>query len=430
MRTSIVAAAMTAAALAVLLVAGAAPALAAPGLSVSCSPGPANCSGWYRSAVTVTFVGTEIVQMCSPNPVTVSSDTKGTNVTCNATGTGGTKLSLTVTVRVDRTPPTVSAALDRGPDANGWYAKPVGVRFSGSDATSGIAACTSGTYGGPDSGAANLTGTCTDAAGNTGGGQTTIRYDATPPVVTQAKASRKPDFGHWYRKPVSYTFTGTDATSGLAGCDPVVYRGPDGERAQMTATCRDRAGNAGTKAFALRYDSTPPTLLFPRFRVRDGMASLHWTMGFGASRVLVHRTPGLTGPGPSVVYRGKGGFFRDRGLRTGARYRYLIEAYDQAGNVVRAARVVRARTSLRPVSGSSAQSSLMLSWAPVYRVRYYNVQLYRGGVKVQTFWPARSWLRLQGLSPGRYRWYVWPGIGARARGKYGALIGSSTFVVR
>jgi hypothetical protein len=33
------------------------------------------------------------------------------------------------------------------------------------------------------------------------------------------------------------------------------------------------------------------------------------------------------------------------------------------------------------------------------------------------------------LKPGVYRWYVWPGFGARKDANYGPLMGSSSFVV-
>jgi hypothetical protein len=35
----------------------------------------------------------------------------------------------------------------------------------------------------------------------------------------------------------------------------------------------------------------------------------------------------------------------------------------------------------------------------------------------------------QASARGRYRWYVYPGIGKRTAHKYGPLIGSSDFVV-
>ncbi len=31
--------------------------------------------------------------------------------------------------------------------------------------------------------------------------------------------------------------------------------------------------------------------------------------------------------------------------------------------------------------------------------------------------------------PGRYRWYVWPGFGARSKTRYGPLLGGSFFFV-
>jgi hypothetical protein len=33
------------------------------------------------------------------------------------------------------------------------------------------------------------------------------------------------------------------------------------------------------------------------------------------------------------------------------------------------------------------------------------------------------------LERGTYTWYVWPGRGARKLGRYGALLGKSSFVV-
>ncbi len=54
-------------------------------------------------------------------------------------------------------------------------------------------------------------------------------------------------------------------------------------------------------------------------------------------------------------------------------------------------------------------------------------------------WPVRSRLQLprawdyrgrrQQLRPGLYRWYVWPGFGLLSAGRYGGLLGGSSFVV-
>ena len=70
---------------------------------------------------------------------------------------------------------------------------------------------------------------------------------------------------------------------------------------------------------------------------------------------------------------------------------------------------------------------------------YYNVQLYRGRVKLLSAWPSRAHLKLHHqwtfvgqrvrLTPGHYRWYVWPGYGSRPAHHFGAFIGQSSFVI-
>jgi hypothetical protein len=79
----------------------------------------------------------------------------------------------------------------------------------------------------------------------------------------------------------------------------------------------------------------------------------------------------------------------------------------------------------------------LLRWHPVDGARYYNVQLFRGGKKILSAWPAQPRFQLQKswrfhghryrLTRGRYRWYAWPGFGARAAGHYGRLIRAGTF---
>ena len=76
----------------------------------------------------------------------------------------------------------------------------------------------------------------------------------------------------------------------------------------------------------------------------------------------------------------------------------------------------------------------------VAKATYYNVQVYRNGQKIFTTWPRtsrpfslqRSWRfdsRTYELTPGSYRWYVWPGFGARSANRYGKLLGTRSFVV-
>jgi hypothetical protein len=142
----------------------------AASFSATCNGGA--CSGaWYRSNVTVVLsytpdAGRQVASAPGCGAHLVSGDTQGTSFTCtiNYVGGGGA-FSPSVFVRKDSTPPSVSAAAARGPDANGWYNRPVHVAFSGADETSGVRSCSSVDYSGPDSANAAASGTCTDNAG-------------------------------------------------------------------------------------------------------------------------------------------------------------------------------------------------------------------------------------------------------------------------
>ena len=62
--------------------------------------------------------------------------------------------------------------------------------------------------------------------------------------------------------------------------------------------------------------------------------------------------------------------------------------------------------------------------------RYYNVQVYAGKKRILVSWPVAGKLQLPQakLKRGKtYTWYVWPGLGAKAKAHYGKLIGKSTF---
>ena len=87
----------------------------------------------------------------------------------------------------------------------------------------------------------------------------TVRRDATPPQVTGSSFERGADAEGWYNRPVTVTFAGSDATSGIGACDRPTYGGPDGASATVSGTCRDVAGNASAPStVALKFDATPP----------------------------------------------------------------------------------------------------------------------------------------------------------------------------
>jgi hypothetical protein len=407
-------------------------------------------NGWYTHPVTVAFDGTDGV--ISPSNSGIASCTTASYSgpdagSASVSGTctdvaGNVSAPAPFALKYDATPPSVSASPARAADANGWYNHAVGVSFGGTDATSGIGSCTATTsYAGPDSATASVPGSCVDQAGNRASAALALKYDATPPTAT-ATPARPPDANGWYNHPVAVTFAGSDALSGIASCTkPITYSGPDNGATHVDGTCTDNAGNSTPASLPLRYDATPPRIAGVAVAVDDGTSvTLSWQQPKDTAMVAIMRAPGRGASGATPVYKGLTSKFHDAGLKIGVTYRYTLTAQDQAGNEATAHVTATVRALYAPAQGGLAKAGDRLAWVPTKGADYYNVQLFRNGKKVLSAWPITSSFHLPGswtfagkkvaLRRGTYRWYVWPGHGARAKAKYGALVGGSTFRVR
>jgi len=132
---------------------------AVPIVTYKCTPAPQDCSGWYRSNVSIDWtVLPSDATVIGCQDKTYTADTSGTNELCSADD-GVASVTVQLKIRVDQTPPEATAGTpSRAAGTNGWYTSPVGVTFSGTDQTSGVESCSAITYSGPDSAAASLSG--------------------------------------------------------------------------------------------------------------------------------------------------------------------------------------------------------------------------------------------------------------------------------
>lgn len=280
--------------------------------------------------------------------------------------------------------------------------------------------------------------------------QTTI--SAAPPAASTSASA-------------SFAFTSSEAAStfacsldraGLSPCtSPETYRGlGDGDHTFRVQGV-DAAGNADPTPASYSWhiagvgpetvDHTPPANV-TRLKRRVGYRVLRLAWARPADADFDHFGVFVSTSAKSqprlLVYRGTRGSYTNRRLNNALYYRYAVMSYDHAGNASRGRLIsVPPSTLLRsPPNGGAVKRPPLLAWIKIPNATYYNAQLYRGSQKVLSAWPnrarlklARSWLyagrRFQ-LRSGLYRWYVWPGFGPRAAGRYGQPLGQGTFTVR
>jgi hypothetical protein len=252
---------------ALLLVLVAVPATAqAEDISANCdTPGQRDgCDRWYRTEwVSLSWSfdpGGMILSGCG-NGV-FSAEAAPQRRSCSVRW-GTTTETREVWIGVDRTAPTVTAmAPDRPADYNGWFTRPVGLFFQASDAVSGVASCSSTSFGGPDGEGIPIGGTCSDVAGNSASRAFPLNYDATPPGPPKVEGAAPGDGRVALEWSAAADAVSVEVVRIGPGAPVVLYNGPErevvdrglenGVRHRYRLTSIDRAGNrAATEASAV-----------------------------------------------------------------------------------------------------------------------------------------------------------------------------------
>jgi hypothetical protein len=280
---------MTRAAIVLVLAALAIPASAAaePAVSRSCN-GSQICDAWFTSPVLLEwFYAGNVTSGCLDE--LFSQDTAGSLRSCFVNDAGETA-SRSVTIRLDRTPPSITEAVaDRPPDHAGWYTHPVTFAPKATDATSGVLGCESVSYAGPDTADARIVATCRDRAGHAASRAFPLRYDATAPDVSGAAVTTG-DRVVRLSWPAGATASLVRTPGGDGAASAVVYEGPgtafadrevrNGHRYRYVLTLTDDAGNATSRELTATPDRA---LLAPAKRAQVAAPPLlRWTPVRGA----------------------------------------------------------------------------------------------------------------------------------------------------
>jgi PKD repeat protein/glucose/arabinose dehydrogenase/type 1 glutamine amidotransferase len=217
-------------------------------------------------------------------PFSVSADGTHAVTYRSADKAGNVETTKALTVKVDATKPTATAATTpAAPDGqNGWFTSSVSVAVTAADAGSGIAKTEVSVDNGPwtaytdpvsvsADGSHTVAYRATDVAGNTFAGSLPVNKDAAAPLTSAQFAA--PNDDGWHNGAIPVTLSAVDTVSGVASTQYSLDGGPwkpytepvnvagDGTHT-VAYRSTDKAGNVEQqKAATVKIDGTKPTIL-------------------------------------------------------------------------------------------------------------------------------------------------------------------------
>jgi hypothetical protein len=243
-----------------------------------------NAAGWHNTDVTVTLnavdeggSGTQELTYSATGAQPLASTTvEGASTSFTLTAEGETTVTFsardnagnveepaTITIRIDKTAPTISGSRSPAANAAGWNKTDVTVSFTCQDALSGVASCTDPVTLTTEGAGQSVTGSVVDQAGNSASFTVgDIQIDKTPPTVTLLSRLPAANAAGWNHSDVTATFQASDALSGVEGeTTAAVVLSAEGANLSASHVFTDRAGNTATGSeSAINIDKTPPTI--------------------------------------------------------------------------------------------------------------------------------------------------------------------------
>jgi hypothetical protein len=230
----------------------------APTITHAFTPLTYSDGAWTNQDVTVTFScadqgGSGLAGCTAP---VVNSAEGSYTVPGTAVDVAGNSATDSASVRIDKTPPTITPTVIGAINPAGWYNADVTVTYSASDDASGVLGTPTDDVLGE--GANQSAGaTVTDAAGNTASANVTgINVDETAPALNGSFAPG------WHTGDVTVTWTCTDSLSGTAGQPADTTVAGEGDNLSSSTSCTDVAGNStSTTVSGIQIDMTAPTTI-------------------------------------------------------------------------------------------------------------------------------------------------------------------------
>jgi len=156
-----------------------------PRMTAAGLPAP-NANGWNNSNVTVNFTCAPTIAPVAacPQPQTVSTEGAAQIISGTATDVAGNSASASVTINLEKTPPTITAKGSPVPNAAGWNNSNVTVSFQCGTSLSGGVQCPVSQTVSEEGAGQVISGTVSDTAGNQASASVTINLDKTPPTLS------------------------------------------------------------------------------------------------------------------------------------------------------------------------------------------------------------------------------------------------------
>jgi len=422
-------------------------------------------TGWSASG---SFDRAGYVWLDATDSTSTDTTTPTDTTSTDATTTDATTTDVTTTTTVDNPPSFANVPSGLTVEANGPSGSAVNYTApTASDDTDGPrpVSCTPGPGSTFPLGSTSVTCTATDLAGHQAQASFTVAvHDTTAPtLVTPDPHSvyASSALGASDSDPGVVAFVQAASATDIVDPHPVVGSNihsllPVGTTV-ISFYARDFSGNSTTRNVPLTVlpppeasapplppvvvASLPPNVGVVGVAALDGTLVLTWQPPPGCDHVVVTRS-NSDGSAEKVVYSGEGSRYEDQGLENGIEYRYVIRCVDASGNRSAGVAIVAVphRNMLRsPKDGAALKKPPKLVWARDAEADYYNLQLLRNNVRIFAAWPTKTTFALKkgwkyqgrkyALRPGRYEWFVWPGVGPRKDATYGTLLGARSFVI-